>query len=97
MSIEREDIRYALTHKGFQEGRRARDHDFYWLVVNGKRTAVFTKLSTGTGHRTYRDGLVKKVAAQVKLTVPQFKQYVSCSMSHDEYLRVLRERGINLD
>lgn len=92
MPLEREDMRRAYLQKGFVEGPG--DHDRFFLFVNGKRTAINTKLSRGSGYRTYTDRLLSDVCRQLKLTKAELLKLVECSIGGDEYVRLLRERGI---
>ncbi len=63
MQIDREVIRAALEKKGFK--RRSSNHDFYHLYdESGRKTAVFTKLSHGTGYKSYGDDLIDEVYHQ---------------------------------
>lgn len=96
MPLERSDVGKALSRKGFREATRNRDHDFYFLHVDGKKTSIFTKLSRGSDYRTLGDPLVKKIADQLKLTKVQLANFVECSLTETEYLALLRARGINL-
>lgn len=91
MPIEREKIRAALIQKGFRE--RIAKHDYYHLYVGGKKSAVFTFLSQGSGYREYSNELVGVVAHQMRLTNKELTQFVECPLTAEKYLELLRQRG----
>jgi hypothetical protein len=92
--IEREKIRSALLGKGFIEVTKKRDHDFYYLAIDGRKQTVFTKLSRGSSYREYSDNLVADVYKQICLTKPEFLEYIECSLELIDYLQLLKERNI---
>lgn len=89
-SLERDIVESGLTEKGFV--REDRDHRFYFLYVDGKYTGIYTKTSRGKGYKTLGNDLVSAMAKQVKLSKPQFVELVSCTLSREEYLNLLREQ-----
>ena len=93
MPIKREKIRKALKEKGFVEVSKKKDHDFYYLYVEGKKTSVFTKLSRGSGFRDYSDELVRDVYRQIGLSKDGFLRYLDCSLTLDLYIQILREHN----
>lgn len=95
MSLERQDIRDALLKKGFREQTDS-DHDRYFLYVGEKKQAVFTKLSRGGKHRTYGDPLVSAMAKQLKLTKPDLRKLVECSIDGEAYIGILDKSGVKL-
>lgn len=96
MSLEREDIRDALTSKGFVEDKKngRTDHDFYTLECDGLIRPISTKLSRGTAYRTYTDRLLPKVYKQMKITKPQLTQFVDCHLTASGYVKLLRDQGL---
>jgi predicted RNA binding protein YcfA (HicA-like mRNA interferase family) len=89
-SLERDDIESSLLKKGFtaEEG----DHRFFKLVAAGKYTGIYTKTSRGKKYKTLSSELVSKMASQLELTTKEFVSLVDCSLSGEEYLRLLEER-----
>jgi hypothetical protein len=67
---------------------RRRDHVFYFFQVDG-RVVMRTKISHGA--REIADSLVGMMARQLKLSGSEFRAYVDCSKSADEFERHLRE------
>jgi hypothetical protein len=91
MPLDRTDIEAGLKKKGFVE--EDRDHRFYALVVEGHYTGIMTKTSKGTGHKTLGDNLVGLMARQLKLTKKQFVDLVTCPLSLDDYVALLKQTG----
>lgn len=92
MTLDRADVESALAQKGFT--LEERDHRYYFFYHNGKKTAVSTKVSTGTAYKHLGDKLVSDMAHQMKLTTKQFGQFVECSMSGKDYVSALKVRGV---
>lgn len=95
VKIKTRKIDSALKEKGFIS--KERDHTFYFLVINGKQTKIHTKLSHDS--KEYGDHLLSVVRKQLRLNnVGELKGLVDCSMSGDQYVELLTERGkIELD
>lgn len=94
MSLPRKKIVGALEKKGFGEDRAGSDHKWFRFYIDDKKTPILTKVSHGS--RKYRelgDDLVQKMARQIKLTVPQFREFVNCDLSEDGYIALLRKQG----
>ena len=81
------EIESALLAKGFRKANR--DHSYFFLHVDGKKTSVWTKISHGM--REYSGGLLRTVVRQLRLSKSQFNDLVDCPMSGDEYVDLLRE------
>jgi hypothetical protein len=90
MPIERKKVSAALLAKGFRN--RQNDHAFFCLWVGNQKTSVFTKISHGSGYKDLDDSLVGKMAKQVGLSIGQFRDYVECNLSENEYVEILRQR-----
>jgi hypothetical protein len=80
------DIKRALTAKGFQEERR--DHWYYVLHVEGKRSSIYTKISHN--ETDISTPLCSLMARQIKLTNSQFEEFVSSGLKAENYLKLLR-------
>jgi hypothetical protein len=79
-------VSQALKSKGFAQDDR-RDHVYYFFFHNGKKTQIYTKISHGQSEIT--DPLCSAMARQIKLTSSQFRDFVDCPLSLDNYLEVL--------
>lgn len=85
------EIERALLAKGFvlEKGRR---HLLFRLWVNGKPVGkVFTLISHG--ERDVSENLFSLMARQLHLAKAQFRQLIECTLSHDGYVKLLREAG----
>lgn len=88
--LKRRDVEAALKKKGFTVEER--DHRYYRLLVDGEPTGIYTKVSTGKKYRDLGRDLVTLMAKQLKLTRKEFADLVSCEITADRYLALLRER-----
>ena len=79
-------MKSALLEKGFKE-EKDRDHKYYFLYYNGKKTSVFTKISHG--EREIHDQNCSRMARQMRLTTPQFNNFVDCPLKLPQYLEIL--------
>lgn len=93
MQIDREDIRGALTSKGFRE-KQSKKHDAYFLYVEEAKTSVRTQLSRGANYKVYSGGLLSKVRRHLRLeTNDEFRDFVDCLPNHQTYVGTLRKRN----
>ncbi len=86
------DLQRTLQAKGFALYPEKAHHKFYYLVVDGKKTAVKTYFSHGL--KEYGDTLMQLIKKQLKF--PQTRQaedFFDCPMSGEEYVSLLREGG----
>lgn len=88
MVLERRSVEAALERKGFEPAQG--DHHFfvYWTIA-GTKTSVWTKTSHGSGYKTLSDDLVGKMAKQCGISTGQFKTFVDCKLSREEYEKAL--------
>ena len=86
------DIKGALIKKGFVETEGGRDHTFYFLWYNRKKTPVHTKFSHG--ETDISPPLLSLMARQLKITKGEFGDLIDCSLDGDGYIRLLVERKI---
>lgn len=78
----------GLKNKGFS--CREGNHQFFHLLVGGKKTTVWTKISHGK--KELNDNLLALMSRQVKLTRSDFDDLINCPLTSEEYLRILRDR-----
>jgi hypothetical protein len=88
--LQAHDVESALTSKGFRKFEN--DHHKYVLFRNGRRTLVRTKISHG--EREISDKNCGKMARQMKITTPQFKDFVDCKIQGSDYVNMLVNQGI---
>ena len=88
-SFKGAEIARSLKRKGFEPGNG--DHIFLYLKVDGKRTKIRTKVSHGRKEYTgYLWGCLKE---QLKLDNAHLSELIVCTLSHDEYIKILKEAG----
>lgn len=66
---DRRKIETALEAKGFT--KRDGDHEFYDLLVKGKKVGIMTKISRGSSYKVYSDSLLGMMAKQLRLRTPR--------------------------
>jgi predicted RNA binding protein YcfA (HicA-like mRNA interferase family) len=82
------DVEAALKSKGFQDSKKkGRDHTYYFFHYNGKKTNIFTKISHGESE--IHDKNCSSMAKQIKLDNTQFKNFVNCPLTEQDYLKIL--------
>ena len=90
MPYDARKVAASLQRKGFSP--RQNDHTFFQLIIDGKDAGIFTKISHG--EREIRTPLAKKMQHQMKLpSSSDFRDFVDCPMSADDYLQILRRAG----
>lgn len=94
MQLDRRRIESALSSKGFIEDR-AGDHRFFHHEYEGRRTGISTRISHGSGYKTYGDTLLSAMRKQLELdSVAQLADLVNCPMTRDRYNEHLRGKGL---
>jgi predicted RNA binding protein YcfA (HicA-like mRNA interferase family) len=85
------DVQSALSRKGFVEYSK-RDHRYYFLHYNGKKTSIYTKISHTSSD--INSNLISKMARQVRLKSEEFDSLVDCGLDRDGYLTILIKNKI---
>jgi hypothetical protein len=89
--LPRREVEHSLTSKGFQSSER--DHEYFFLYVDGRKTSIRTKLSHGTEYKTLSDQILSKIKRQLRLEkMNELSEFVNCPMSYAMYVAYLRER-----
>lgn len=82
------DLKKVLLKKGFRILNN--DHEFFYLYVDNKRTSVRTKISFGSGYKTYQGNLLSMVKRQLKfVNNSDFDNFLECPMSYEQYIEHL--------
>ena len=81
----------ALSAKGFVEAA-GRDHRVFFLFQDGKKTAVYTKVSHGKSE--IHDGLCSQMAKQMRIPVRRFNEFVDCTLTGEGYKQLLLATGV---
>ena len=82
------DVQSALGSKGFVEHDK-RDHRYYFLYYQGKKTSIYTKISHNCSD--INSNLISRMARQVRLKTLEFASLVDCDLDRDGYLAILIE------
>lgn len=85
----------ALERKRCFFKKSKRDHNYYFLMVDGKKTEIFTKVSFSRSTE-YGDGLLSLVKRQLRFSSQKelFENFLECSFSAQQYIDFLRSNGI---
>lgn len=87
-NMKARDIRSALTKKGFVEDSSSKHiHLIFWSL--GKKTGIWTVISHS--NKEIFDELISSMAKQTKLDKKDFLSLVDCSLSQDDYEKLVKE------
>ena len=82
------DLQRVLQKKGFALYPEKEHHQFYYLVVDGKKTAVKTYFSHGL--KEYGDNLMQLIKKQLRFsTTRQAEDFFDCPMTAEQYVALL--------
>jgi len=73
------------------ETKTSPHHVVGWLVVDGRRVLP---LHYSRGRDVTHGRLAHPFRKSLHLTPPEFAAMMNCTMTRDEYIEILRERGI---
>jgi hypothetical protein len=94
VSVERSQIKQALTSKGFVE-KSGGDHDKYiYYNQEGKKTQIITLLSRGSSYKVYSDSLLGRMVHQLKINKAQLNNLIECPLTREGYEGLLKSKGI---
>lgn len=86
------DLIKVLKKKGFKLHPEKNDHNFYFLIVDGKKTSVNTFFSHGKTE--YGDQLMQIVKKQLKFqNTKTAEEFFNCPLTKEQYIILLREQG----
>lgn len=85
------DIQRALQKQGFESFSEKDHHQLYYLVVDGKKQAVFTYV----GKAPLSSELVETVSSQLKLTDEKMADsFFSGRLNGEKYIGMLKEKEL---
>lgn len=86
------DMIKVLKKKGFELHPEKDDHNFYFLIVDGKKTSVNTFFSHGKSE--YGDSLMLKIKRQLRFqNAKTAEDFFDCPLTKEKYIELLREQG----
>ncbi|MCY4096104.1 MAG: hypothetical protein OXG05_13380 [Gammaproteobacteria bacterium] len=84
-SVTFRNIRASFSQKGFEKIEGS-NHEIYRFVdESGRKTGIQTLLSRRPGGTDIDPSTQGKIARQMRLTTSQFRNFVDCSLSREEY------------
>lgn len=87
MNYKTKNIQKVLKKKGFKE-IKDRDHIYFFVYYNGKKSDIFTKLSHSIDE--YGDDLLSMVQHQLCLPKKNdLKRLLDCPMGEEEYMGLI--------
>ena len=88
MPINSREFVSALKKKGFDPTDRKDHAEFLY-----PGTLVKTHCSNGATHE-FDVTLTKLIATQMRITRPQFENFVNCTFTKDQYKKHLEDQGV---
>lgn len=89
MSWSSKEIAAVLVKKGFQQDDK--DHHYFYLYRNNKRTHIFTKISHGSDEYGHGNPVFHKIKKQLFLKTKELDQLLDCRLDGPGYLLKLIE------
>jgi len=84
------NIKKVLEKKGFVLEPEKNHHNFYYLVIDGKKQAVKTYFSHGK--KEYGKSLMAQIKKQLKFQeTDKAEDFFDCPMSKEQYIEMLKE------
>jgi hypothetical protein len=80
------EVKQALNSKGFREDAK-RDHIYYFLYHEGRKTAIHTKISHN--ERDIDSPLLSQMARQLRVSKSQFNDLLDCPLTAGGYVEFL--------
>ena len=91
MQLPRKDVLRGLTKKGFELKEKTKHTGLTYYNKQGQKTGSSTIVSRGSNYKVLGDTLLNSMADHCGLSTAQFVELVDCSMSQDEYDRLIAE------
>lgn len=86
------DIQRVLEKKGFILEPEKDHHQFYYLIIDGKKQAIKTYFSHGK--KEYDKFLMNQIKKQLKFKdTAKAEDFFDCPMSKEQYVQMLEENG----
>jgi len=88
-TLKAKDVESSLLKKGF--ARDNSHHRLFWFYHNGAKKQIRTR--TSHDDQDVVQYLQAKMASQMHLTKKEFMAFVSCTISEENYIKLMTERG----
>jgi predicted RNA binding protein YcfA (HicA-like mRNA interferase family) len=84
------EIVQCLAKKGFELSKTKAHHQFYYLILDGKKHSIYTYVSHGK--KEYDKKLMGEVKKQLKFReTDKAEDFFDCPMSGKDYVEMLKE------
>jgi len=70
---------------------RSTGHHYGWLTVNDKK---ILRVHYSHGKGDIPNKIMHKIRGQLKLSEKDFKNLVACPLAYDDYLAILKRKGL---
>jgi len=89
-----QEMRTIFNKKGCFHEKKKRDHHYFFLMVDGKKTNIFTKISHSVSIQ-YSDWLLSRVQKQLRLQTEKdkFEKLLICTFQGQDYISYLKQSG----
>lgn len=92
MVLNKSDVESALVSKGFTK-KESHHHFFVYVTSEGKFSTIFTKTSHSPKHKVLSKPIESMMAKQCKLSNSEFRSFVECTLSQNQYETLLKKNG----
>ncbi len=89
MQVKKADIQKVFRKLGLEV--RSTKHTYGWLIVDGKKI-LRVHYSHGKGEVSGKVG--DKIRSQLRLSQDDFRSLISCPLTLEGYIEILREKGL---
>jgi hypothetical protein len=79
------------TKLGAVEDKEA-DHSYYYMDIDGKQHRIAKISHSSRGSEQINDFIIRNTAKRMCLQKNELMNFVSCSLSKDEYIEIWKER-----
>ncbi len=87
------EIQSVLLKKGFKLEPKHKHHEFYYFVVNGKISSVYTYFSHSK--KDYDNFLLSQIKKQLLFdNTSEFEDFLNCPFTETDYLEMLKRKNV---
>jgi hypothetical protein len=92
-AVAKNDAVRSFLNKGFGEAQQGSKHHRRFVYIVNENALFKTYVSHGS-NKDLNDYLIGKMADDCHLTKEEFKQFVLCRISKEQYRQILIDRGV---
>ncbi|WP_034695500.1 hypothetical protein [Chryseobacterium sp. JV274] len=86
------DLMKVLKKKGFELNPEKDHHNFYYLMVDGKKSSIYTYFSHGKTE--YATSLMQMIKRQLCFqNTKTAEDFFDCPLTKEKYIEILKEQG----